>query len=555
MKHFISASKRAVCALLVVLLLTAGLTVAYAVEPADGIIKGKFTMETFDGFDPGEQTYYYSDSYFETSGTKSNAHLRTMSAALVFQLRGRSQTPVETFGATLKNTGFKDITAYDLDRTSLDTFGMLLAHKTVGGKELIAVALRGDKYEHEMAANLISDTEGDIKAFADAEALVESRVGTYLSEHGITSAKYWVTGYSRSGAVANLFGRELNKDTEKFATTADDIFVYTFEAPNGSADDTVYDNIHNIIDRRDLVTYIYPQGWGLYNNGTPEYIGDTDDKIMIKMLDLFSESHMADVEEMNTSDYLTELVSFLSEHLDRATFSEKLGTPLAGLMNIYYDLDEEQRSTILPFFQKTLNDMMQDDMFLSTVLMAVFDPTSQESVENLAALLITYLDNTAAEIGKPVDDESFETLKSSVNPILAALLPVVAADMTAEIEHTDGTDATSAPVYHIMTLVGNLMPILKNHFNYNLFNELKALDSYYDDEAMYGDMNRDKKITIDDATIIQRAAAEFVEFTDEEAQLADVNNDGRVSVLDVTCVQKYLAEYKTGLGKTGRTAA
>ena len=126
----------------------------------------------------------------------------------------------------MSNIGFQDITTYDMDHTSLDTMGVILAHKSVNGKEVVAVALRGDKYEQEMAANLIAGTEGDITAFADAEALVESRVSAYLAEHGITSAKYWVTGYSRSGDVANIFGRELNKVPERFFTSADEIINY-----------------------------------------------------------------------------------------------------------------------------------------------------------------------------------------------------------------------------------------------------------------------------------------------------------------------------------------
>ena len=142
--------------MLLVLILTAAFVPAvYAAEPEDALIKGTFTMRTFDGFDPGEQNYYYSDSYFTASGKESNEHLRTMSAALVFPLKGISDTPAETFAASLSNIGFQDITAYDMDHTSLDTMGVILAHKSVHGKEVVAVALRGDGYDHEMAANLI----------------------------------------------------------------------------------------------------------------------------------------------------------------------------------------------------------------------------------------------------------------------------------------------------------------------------------------------------------------------------------------------------------------
>ena len=168
MKRLYVYSKKTVCLLLAFILAAAFLPAVYAAEPEDALMKGTFTMTTFDGFDPGEQTYYYSDSYFTASGKESNEHLRTMSAAVVLPIRGISDTPAETFGASLSDCGFQDITTYDLDHTSLDTMGVLLAHKPVHGKEVVAVALRGDKYEQEMAANMIAGTEGDIKTFADA---------------------------------------------------------------------------------------------------------------------------------------------------------------------------------------------------------------------------------------------------------------------------------------------------------------------------------------------------------------------------------------------------
>lgn len=546
MKRLLLFSKKPVCVLLVLILTAAFVPAVYAAETGDALIKGTFTMTTFDGFDPGEQTYYYSDSYFTSSGKESNEHLRTMSAALVFPVYGISDTPDETYGATLSHIGFRDITTYDMEHTSMDTMGVILAHKSVHGKEVVAVVLRGDKYEHEMAANLISGTEGDIKAFADAEALVESRVNSYLAEHGITSAKYWVTGYSRSGGVANLFGRELNKTPERFFTSSDDIYVYTFEAVNASATDTVYENIHNIIDRRDLINYIYPKEWGLYSNGVPEYIGTADDTVMLKALDLFSESHMADYQEMELVDYLSELISFLTQNISRETFAEKLGLPLSKVLNIYFDLDETQREEVLPFFKQALSDMMNDETMITTLLGALIDPESQENVENLYALIVKYLDKTAEENGKPVDDESYEIIKASLRTMLEPLLPVINADFFATIEKDDGKEYDNVPLYHILTLVGNLQYILKNHFNYNVFNELKAMDSYYTerkDDVILGDADGDGKITISDATMIQKYLAGYEMPDNFQIKSCEINGDGSVSISDVTEVQRYLADF------------
>ena len=545
MKRFLLYSKKTVCLLLVLILTTAFVPAVYAAEPEDALIKGTFTMTTFDGFDPGEQTYYYSDSYFTASGKESNVHLRTMSAALVFPVRGSSDTPAESFGAILNEIGFQDITTYDLEHTSLDTMGMILAHKSVHGKEVVSVVLRGDKYEHEMAANMIAGTEGDIQAFADAEALVESRVSAYLAEHGITSAKYWVTSYSRSGAVANLFGRELNKTPERFYTSADDIYVYTFETAKGSADDTVYENIHQIIDRRDLITYVYPGDWGLYNNGVTEYIGTTDDTIMLKKFDLFSESHIADYQEMNLVDYLNELVSFLSENLSREAFAEKLGLPLSRVLNIYFDLDETQREKVLPFFQQAFSDMMNDARTMSTLFAALLNPDSQENIDNLYALIVKYLDKTDEEIGNLFDDESYEIIKASLRTMLEPLLPLIKADFFATIDKGDGNDPEIVPLYHFLTLAGNLQYIIKNHFNYNVFNELKALDSYYSerkDDVLLGDADGDRKITISDATMIQEYIADYDMPDHFQIRACDVNGDGSINISDTTDIQRFLAD-------------
>ena len=85
---------------------------------------------------------------------------------------------------------------------------------------------------------------------------------------------------------------------------------------------------------------------------------------------------------------------------------------------------------------------------------------------------------------------------------------------------------------------------------YDLEDISRKIDALYNG-PVFGDVDGDGNVTIDDATLIQEAGVELVSFTNLQKQLADVNGDGRISVLDVTCVQKYLAEYTTGCGKTG----
>ena len=70
---------------------------------------------------------------------------------------------------------------------------------------------------------------------------------------------------------------------------------------------------------------------------------------------------------------------------------------------------------------------------------------------------------------------------------------------------------------------------------------------------LYGDVNLDGVIDINDATLAQEASVEFIQLSELQTELADVNGDGRISILDVTCIQAYLAQYSIGTGKTGET--
>lgn len=57
-------------------------------------------------------------------------------------------------------------------------------------------------------------------------------------------------------------------------------------------------------------------------------------------------------------------------------------------------------------------------------------------------------------------------------------------------------------------------------------------------EKLIGDVNLDGVLTIDDATLIQKYLAEFVDFSDEQIELADVNGDGFINIIDVTRLQQ-----------------
>ena len=75
----------------------------------------------------------------------------------------------------------------------------------------------------------------------------------------------------------------------------------------------------------------------------------------------------------------------------------------------------------------------------------------------------------------------------------------------------------------------------------------------YEEKTPYimGDVNLDGKVDINDATLIQKAAAKFESLSELQTKLADVSGDGDVTVKDATFIQKYIAKYTSGFGSAG----
>ena len=65
---------------------------------------------------------------------------------------------------------------------------------------------------------------------------------------------------------------------------------------------------------------------------------------------------------------------------------------------------------------------------------------------------------------------------------------------------------------------------------------------------LYGDINNDGKINVDDVTALQRIFAEFEEVTPERMAQFDFNYDGKVNIADATMLQRYLAEMNLSQG-------
>ena len=185
---------------------------------AESVQTGRFRyMPAFE--EESEEVYYFSDDYFRTSGTEYNEHLLGMSYALAlstFEIRG-----AEYCQDLLEETGFSDIEVFDMkEKPTPDTLGMLIGRKKVDGRDLIAVAIRGEKYDSEWSSNLLAGKEGDATGFRQACAKALGRIKGYIDSYGLNDLKIWITGYSRAGAVADLAGVYLNEHLSEYIDVA-----------------------------------------------------------------------------------------------------------------------------------------------------------------------------------------------------------------------------------------------------------------------------------------------------------------------------------------------
>ena len=420
---------RTMCVAIAAVLLIGMLSVG-AVAADDAVITGTFTyMPAFtDG--PATETFYYSDSWLAAPSDEQNAHLTSMSMALAYasmEIEGSSYI-TDLFG----KIGFEDVQTDDMNSApTSDTIGTAIAHKTINGQDVIAVSIRGNKYGAEWAANLTAGASGDIEGFAAASEKVLSRIGEYINAHNLSNVKLWIAGYSRAGSVADLTGVYVNEHLDEFDTTADDVYVYCYEAPRCCASDTVYPNIYCVKNKNDLINYVYPASWGLYTNGVEIETGDdlTVDKIKIDLLGL---EKIVRVGTVPMDEFCEELVDFLSDELTREKFSGDFDGAVSGLIEMYFDQNSEAWSAVIERLSGSLSDITANPrvvyIALDELLVGIMMHNSDAMYRQLADELELLLQELAPKEELPITEEEYQAVIDSIYPLIRAIGPVLVKD-------------------------------------------------------------------------------------------------------------------------------
>lgn len=244
-------------------------------------------------------SYNYNDSFFGRNNLKYDPQLSTMSLCLAMSTFASKETNIWSDKAKnaeallIDELGFNDFGQSDdwNQAPTMHSIGAVAAWKKVGNATLIALALRGGGYGSEWGGNFYMGDLGNHEGFVQAREKAVQFLNKYLHEHQDKISgriKLWLVGYSRSAAVANLLAADLNvvNRVPSFVGLAHrDIYCYTFETPQGAIVDNAsygdHGNIHNVINKTDLVPFVAPRLWqfthfNVANNHILPYIVTSD---------------------------------------------------------------------------------------------------------------------------------------------------------------------------------------------------------------------------------------------------------------------------------------
>ena len=195
----------------------------------------------------------------------------------------------------IDKTGFIEPRSDDFNReTGINTIASVIAHKKIGDATVIAVAISGNNYQNEWLSNFTIDNKERPEGFNNAAGKVTSRLENYIRTHQLTgNLRLWVTGYSRSAAIANLFSAEAVNSRQFQA-----VYAYTFATPRTTreANPERYSNIFNMINPEDVVPMVPFAEWGYARYGTDLFLPSisTDSSYMEKYQKALSNGRFGD---------------------------------------------------------------------------------------------------------------------------------------------------------------------------------------------------------------------------------------------------------------------
>ena len=417
---------------------------------------------------------YYSDQYFADSAYTYNPSLATMSISFAMSAFASGDQPryankSANVRALLQDIGVKadavGVNEWFTLRPETDSVAVAAGSKEItvsgGTYTLIAAAVRGGGYGREWASNFTLGETGLHKGFSEARDIVLDYLKTYIAEQNITGpVKFWLTGFSRAAATANLVGGALDDGVDFGADITygpEDVYAYCFEPPAGALTEEVrgqsrYYNIFNIVNQSDPVPFVAPSplGFGRYGmdrflpsaqssssyltertamlrlyramEGADPYTVDGFHMKKLDPLELLSRNAsgvVADDEKNNYSQgvFLSDYVSLLAKEYirDRANYAARYENEIREVCSIVFGCTEEQQTTLMSALKERAMNHWGD------VVVAFLNPLV--SREEAFSIVSDWLVESVDEAGVTDYDEA--TLRSAGTALSDLLLNVL----------------------------------------------------------------------------------------------------------------------------------
>ena len=282
-------------------------------------------------------TYHYSDDWFKDKAEKDNEELALASMQLTASAVSGDENG--TGAAFLKSMGFDEVGFSDFTSEDPDDFNYTWGKKTMDdGTVLVAVAVQSSSqdmavknkgWKQNFTVNGDSSS-GEHYAYAKAvDKMIDGIADLGTGE----KVRYWLTGHSRGGAIANVLAAHL---PDRLGDRNAGIYAYTFEAPATVDEETAaaggYKYIHNYLCSDDFVTMI--PGWGMTRYGDPHELTDKkrDEELSDELKSLGSEAadHKMRIVVKSDADRLTANIAaavptradYSKERTDKVTASD-----------------------------------------------------------------------------------------------------------------------------------------------------------------------------------------------------------------------------------------
>lgn len=385
---------------------------------------------------PQRATYVYRDSDFRLPSTTYNQKLALMSLNLAVAGFGDEREGVKPEDSThfleemFDKIGFSDvfINADYKKESEANSMGVAIAHKKIRGQSVIAVVLRGGGYRREGSGNLnvgnVSEHAGwSIGRNKAIRALVDymREYDDKISDH----PKFWITGYSRGAAVANMTAnfmdcaldvasgeatvdsivpdsdrvteekqlmREMSEILKTNMVDYEDIYGYSFGTPAGAFEceekdasgytnhnDPDINNIWSQANPEDPVSYVVPE----YRLNFYRY-GVTMDPRYADVPEGYDSKNIVDPGEDVTEKMLEQLKQIDEEmwrNMSDAPAFQLRTTTIPDVLSLQFGFTEDENHKELTYAADTASsdnaDVPDKKQFLETMIKYVVDEIAE----------------------------------------------------------------------------------------------------------------------------------------------------------------------------------